>query len=156
MLGLSIVHCLHCLHVMVFYLLCIVYTVSICCFNYCALSTLPPYIGFFYRALSTLSPYIGFIFCPSSTLDACNVDSTKKTPDLSVQVMSALALQESRERRETKLQVEIESGQFCFQEERFNHSLDAASHFPILSCDVKSVKSVKSVESERGERRNFK
>ena len=27
-----------------------------------------------------------------------------------VQVMSALALQESRERRETKLQVEIESG----------------------------------------------
>ena len=33
-----------------------------------------------------------------------------------LQVMSALALQESRERRETKLQVEIESGQFSYQE----------------------------------------
>ena len=31
--------------------------------------------------------------------------------DMSGQVMSALALQESRERRETKLQVEIESGE---------------------------------------------
>ena len=35
---------------------------------------------------------------------------------LDLQVMSALALQESRERRETKLQVEIESGQFSLRE----------------------------------------